>query len=180
MSSRLAELKTLWRLARGGRSNAEDHGERMQAFYAEQAEDYDAFRKRLLTGREALLETLELPAGGVLVDLGGGTGTNLEAVPREALDRLATWYIVDLADALLEVAKQRCQRIEATNVEVVRADATAWLPPQGQADVVLLSYSLTMMPDWPALLDQVERLLAPGGQVAVVDFYVSRKHPPAG
>jgi S-adenosylmethionine-diacylgycerolhomoserine-N-methlytransferase len=36
-----------------------------------------------------------------------------------------------------------------------------------------------MIPDWFAALDHAWLLLRPGGVVGIVDFYVSRKYPPA-
>ena len=39
---------------------------------------------------------------------------------------------------------------------------------------------LTMVPDWFAAVQQAQRILRPGGLIGVVDFYVSRKYPPAG
>jgi len=67
-----------------------------------------------------------------------------------------------------------------TNVEAVEADALAFAPPDGPADVVTFSYSLCMIPDWFAALDQAIEILRPGGQLGATDFYVSRKHPPEG
>lgn len=37
-------------------------------------------------------------------------------------------------------------------------------------DRILISYSLSMIPDWQAALAEAVRHLAPGGQLAVVDF----------
>ncbi|MEM6709808.1 MAG: class I SAM-dependent methyltransferase [Pseudomonadota bacterium] len=179
-SARLRELRTIWRLVRGQGRRSSDHGERMESFYAEQAEDYDAFRKRLLTGRESLLERLEFRGGERVADLGCGTGSNFEAVPESQRAALGHWYLVDLSSSLLNLAQQRIDRLGHDNASVHRADATQWLPDEGVLDVVLLSYSLTMMPDWLALLEHAERLLRPGGRVAVVDFYVSRKHSDPG
>jgi S-adenosylmethionine-diacylgycerolhomoserine-N-methlytransferase len=42
--------------------------------------------------------------------------------------------------------------------------------------VVTFSYSLTMIPDWFAALENALAMLKPGGTIGVVDFYVSRKH----
>ena len=73
-----------------------DHAERLESFYAGQADAYDAFRRRLLPGREELYRRIDAPDGGTWVDLGGGTGANLEAVgPR--LARLDQLYVVDLS-----------------------------------------------------------------------------------
>ena len=54
------------------------------------------------------------------------------------------------------------------------------MPPEGVADLVTFSYSLTMIPDWYAALAQAVRLLRPGGRIGVADFYVSRKFPAPG
>jgi S-adenosylmethionine-diacylgycerolhomoserine-N-methlytransferase len=148
----------------------------MESFYAGQAQGYDDFRRRLLKGREEMYKAVEIPSEGVWVDLGGGTGSNLEFVG-EQLDKLSRVYVVDLAASLLNMARQRIEDRGWTNVETVEADATTYRPPEGGADLVTFSYSLTMIPDWFAAIDNARAILKPGGQIGVVDFYVSRKHP---
>ena len=87
---------------------------------------------------------------------------------------------MDLCPSLLEVARERKAERGWTNVEVIEADVTQFLPPEGAADIVTFSYSLTMIPDWFAAIEQASKILKPGGIIGVVDFYVSRKHPPDG
>ena len=70
--------------------------------------------------------------------------------------------------------------MEQTSIEVVEADATLFQPADGRADVVTFSYSLTMIPDWFAALENAMAMLKPGGLIGVVDFYVSRKYPTDG
>jgi S-adenosylmethionine-diacylgycerolhomoserine-N-methlytransferase len=113
------------------------------------------------------------------VDLGGGTGSNLEFA-KDVVPRLRKVYVVDLAPSLLQVASKRAKQHGWSQVEAVRADATEFLPPGGRADVVTFSYSLTMIPDWFAALAHAERILHDQGQIGVVDFFVSRKHPDKG
>src|SRR3954471_713131 len=55
-----------------------DHAARMESFYAGQAGAYDDFRKRLLKGRQELWNLIPPPPGGTWVDMGGGTGANLD------------------------------------------------------------------------------------------------------
>ena len=170
-----SDLKVIYHLAFkpvGGNS----HAQRMESFYSGQAEAYDSFRKRLLQGRESLWQQLGVPDGGVWVDLGGGTGSNLEYFG-DQIDRLKKVYVVDLAGSLLKVAGDRAKARGWSNVEAVEADATTFIPAEGAADVVTCSYSLTMIPDWFAAIDQALAMLKPGGRIGVVDFYVSRKHP---
>lgn len=166
------DARILWRMLRG-QPRAGSHGERLEGFYAPQAERYDAFRARLLHGRADLIAALEIPAGARVVELGCGTGSNLEVLGQaRPLETLACVQLVDLCPALLAVARQRANGF--ANVEVIEADATNWRPTQ-PVDRVYLSYALTMMPDWRAVLVNAYTMLAPGGRLGVVDF-----HLPAG
>ena len=149
------------------------------SFYGGQAKNYDDFRRRLLRGREELYQKIEMPEGGVWVDMGGGTGANIENIA-DSLERLSKVYVVDLSESLLKIATDRFEKKGWGNVESVCADATAWQPSEGQADVVTFSYSLTMIPDWFAAIENALRMLKPGGLIGVVDFYLGRKYPPEG
>lgn len=176
--SLIADLRILYHLTlkpvRG-----KDHAARMESFYAGQAGAYDSFRRRLLRGRQELWNAIHTPAQAVWVDMGGGTGSNLEYFGPQ-LEHLNRLYIVDLSHSLLEIAKQRIQQQGWSNVETVEADATIFQPVQTAVDVVTFSYSLTMIPDWFAAIDNALAMLKPGGQIGVVDFYVARKYPSDG
>ena len=154
----------------------DNHAERMESFYGEQAEGYDDFRKRLLKGREELWQQLPKDDGCIWVDLGGGTGANIENFG-DSISKPEKIYVIDLSKSLLKVAADRFAKKGWTNVETVEADATTFCPPQGYADVVTFSYSLTMIPNWFAAIENALKILKPGGHIGVVDFYVSRKWP---
>ncbi|MEY4566387.1 MAG: Demethylmenaquinone methyltransferase [Planctomycetota bacterium] len=176
--SLLSDLKILYHMAlrpiRG-----KSHAERLENFYSGQAEAYDDFRKRLLKGREELWKKIGPRPGATWVDMGGGTGANLEFFGSD-IQQLKKVYVVDLAGSLLKVAQQRAEKNQWANVQTVEADATRWQPTDGPVDVVTFSYSLTMIPDWFAAIDNALTMLKPGGLIGVVDFYVSRKHPDEG
>ena len=171
----LADMKVLYHMllkpVRG-----DNHAQRMESFYGGQAGAYDDFRRRLLKGRESLYEALPKPEGGVWVDMGGGTGSNIENIAQD-IGRLKKVYVVDLSESLLGVASKRFADKGWDNAEAVVADATKFEPPEGLADVVTFSYSLTMIPDWFAAIENAKRILKPGGHIGVVDFYVGRKYP---
>ena len=170
-----ADMKILYQLVlkpvRG-----KSHAERMESFYGGQAEAYDDFRRRLLHGREELWNQLPKEPGCVWVDMGGGTGANIENFGDD-ISKPSKIYVVDLSKSLLKVASDRFRQRGWDHVEAVEADATQYLPPGGFADVVTFSYSLTMIPDWFAAIENAWRMLRPGGHIGVVDFYVSRKYP---
>ncbi|MCA9222963.1 MAG: class I SAM-dependent methyltransferase [Planctomycetales bacterium] len=174
----LADLKVLYHLAlkpvRG-----RDHAARMESFYSGQAEAYDDFRRRLLKGRQELWNAIDAPANAMWVDMGGGTGANLEFFG-ERLPALKQVEVVDLSPSLLKCVDQRVAANGWTNVRSVEADATTYQPADGPVDVVTFSYSLTMIPDWFAAIENALAMLRPGGLIGVVDFYVSRKYPADG
>ncbi len=173
-----SDSRVLWHML-FSRGKGDSHAARMESFYGAQARDYDDFRKRLLTGREEMYAALPVPAGGVWVDMGGGTGWNIENLAA-SIDQIGKVYVVDLAESLLKIAEDRFRRRGWTNVHVAAADATTFRPAEGHADIVTFSYSLTMIPDWFAAIDNAVAMLKPGGLLGVVDFYVSRKHPASG
>lgn len=173
-----SELKTLYQVTLRP-IRAKDHGSRMEAFYGGQAEAYDDFRRKILKGREAVYGAIDTPKDGVWVDMGGGTASNLEYLG-ERIHDLKKVYVVDLSGSMLNIARRRAEQRKWTNVETVEADVTKFKPAEGQADVVTFSYSLTMIPDWFAALENALAILKPGGQIGIADFYISRKHVAEG
>jgi S-adenosylmethionine-diacylgycerolhomoserine-N-methlytransferase len=172
-----SDLRILWNLV-ASKTNTSDHEARLEAFYRDQAGAYDDFRRRLLHGRREMMQALDIKPGMRLLDMGGGTGNNLEYLG-DRLREFASIHVVDLCGSLLKVADERIRKQNWTNVFTAQADATAWLPEHAP-DVVTFSYSLTMIPDWFKAIDHALRILKPGGQMGIVDFYVSRKWPAPG
>jgi S-adenosylmethionine-diacylgycerolhomoserine-N-methlytransferase len=155
------------------------HAERLDSFYAPQARLYDGFREKFLHGRRELVARLPLSPGSIWVDLGCGTGSNLEYVAAR-IPELKQVYLVDLSESLLGVARERIERHGWSNVTLVRDDVSKWTCGQNSADIVTFSYSLTMIPDWFEAISGADRMLKDNGIIGVADFYVSRKYPDPG
>ncbi|KAF7548979.1 hypothetical protein G7046_g8491 [Stylonectria norvegica] len=189
----------------------------LESFYKKQAGAYDATRRVLLRGREDMLALVaaqleakakDTAAGGktkrVWVDIGGGTGFNIEAMSANVNvpEFFSSVYLVDFSPSLCEVAMKRFERLGWKNVKVVCEDARKFrledyesgmvvnsVPPRspalsyfakprpdfGGADLITLSYSLSMIPDYYSVVDSVTSLLSPQGILGVVDFYVQNK-----
>lgn len=188
----------------------------LESFYASQAGVYDVTRKALLKGREDMLAlvTAQLlhksrnsgQSGKkkvVWVDVGGGTGWNIEAMSEfiNVPEFFTSVYLVDLSPSLCEVARKRFARLGWTNVKVVCEDARKFRledyengssgpgsptrstsgyfdqrrPEHGGADLITMSYSLSMIPDYYSVIDTLTSLLSPNGILGVVDFYVQSK-----
>lgn len=146
---------------------------------------YDATRKQLLHGREDMLGCvaaqlrlpLRRPTGDrkpVWFDIGGGTGYNIEVMDKLVglQDFFEHVYLIDLSPSLCEVARQRVKQFGWTNVSVLCEDARLMHSRSQTADLITMSYSLSMIPDFYSVVDQVTTLLAPQGIIGICDFYV--------
>jgi len=166
--SAVSDIRTMLHMLRG-MPRSGDVAARLQEFYAPQADAYDDFRERLLKGRRELIDQLDLPERARIVELGAGTGRNLDHFGAR-LTQFESFELVDLCPALLAEARKRAAI--RPNVRVVEADATIYRP-QTPVDCVIFSYSLTMMSEWRAALDNAVAMLKPQGQLAVIDFTTS-------
>lgn len=151
--------------------------DRLESFYKMQASLYDSYRHRMLFGRFPMIKNSPAPKNGIWVDLGGGTGSNLEFFGKN-LEHFKKVYVLDLCPSLAETAKKRV----ADNgweglVHVIIGDACDFknreLPAAGTVDLVTFSYALSMIPDWRLAIKNAFRLLKPGGSIAVCDFTVT-------
>jgi S-adenosylmethionine-diacylgycerolhomoserine-N-methlytransferase len=153
------------------------HKQRLESFYAKQAQGYDDFRERLLPGRKELVEQL-IPQGfrGLWIDIGGGTGRTVQYVS-ERIAPDAQVVILDLCDSLLSLANKRIEQAGWLFARTRRDDITTCTDYFGEADVVTFSYSLSMIPNWGTALYKAHRMLKPGGLLGVVDFTCRGESP---
>lgn len=157
----------------------------LESFYKGQADIYDATRKRLLMGRENMLAlcVAHLKKSGtrdlVWVDLGGGTGWNIEMMDSYLpISQFKSVYLIDLSPSLCKIAHQRVHSRGWKNVHVQCMDVNEFSLPaevSNTADIITMSYSLSMIPTYYSLIDRISNFLAKDGIVGVVDFYVQSK-----
>ncbi|KAJ3713291.1 hypothetical protein C8R42DRAFT_698973 [Lentinula raphanica] len=197
----MPQLTFIWYCFIRPLTGAKDQKARLDKFYEGQADVYDATRRGLLRGRKTMLN---LSAGHlrtlrancpdkrlVWVDIGGGTGHNIELMdqffPISSFDAV---YLIDLCEPLLQVARKRFATKGWSNVHILCQDASDFvLPewqessssdsvdPKGSVGFVTLSYSLSMIPNFYTLLDRIDYVLSPQeGLLGVVDFYTAGKN----
>ena len=159
---------------------AASHDQLMNAVYRNQRYIYDVTRKFYLLGRDRLIDGLDVPPGGTLLEVACGTGRNLiragQRYPQAQL------YGFDISTEMLATARANIARAGMTDrTRLIQGDATAFdaTTAFGVAgfDRVMVSYSLSMIPDWRAALACALDLTAPGGQLAVVDFGMQTRLP---
>jgi S-adenosylmethionine-diacylgycerolhomoserine-N-methlytransferase len=148
-------------------------GAHMDAIYRYQRHIYDASRKYYLLGRDRLLDELEPPTAGTVLEIACGTGRNLIKAARR--HRTAAFYGFDISTAMLDTARVSIAREGLSDrIKVAQGDATAFCGAQMFGlpvfDRVFVSYALSMIPPWRDALQQAIGAVAPGGRLYVVDF----------
>jgi SAM-dependent methyltransferase len=111
-----------------------------------------------------------LPAGEArdVIDVGCGTGSGLFEAARRWPRALLTG--LDAAAGMLEIARRERDRLpeaDRRRITYVQADATKLPAPNASFDLVMSSYLVQLVPDRPAVLREFQRVLRPGGLVAV-------------
>lgn len=146
---------------------------RLDSNYRLQRYVYDLTRKYYLLGRDRMLERLQPPYQGTILEIGCGTGRNLARAAE--LYPGAELFGVDLSSMMLEVARKTLKHVGLRGrVTLAHGDATSFdaaaLLGRRTFDRVFFSYSLSMIPDWRAALAHGASLLARDGAMHVVDF----------
>ncbi|TWF54398.1 class I SAM-dependent methyltransferase [Neorhizobium alkalisoli] len=155
-------------------SKTGSHAAQMDRMYRYQRHIYDLTRKYYLLGRDRTIAGLAVPADGTLLEVGCGTGRNMLLAHRHY--PAAKLYGLDISAEMLESAKANFRGASVKPVFAV-ADATAFRPQDfgisGEGagfDRILISYALSMIPDWEKAIDAALAALAPNGSLHIVDF----------
>ena len=146
---------------------------RMNRMYRRQRHIYDGTRRYYLLGRDLLIAGLQPAAGARVLEIGSGTGRNL--VHAAGLYPDARFFGIDVSTEMMTSAISAIsRRCRSDRIRLAHGDATAFDPSAlfgiRSFDHILISYSLSMIPDWRGALTSAARHLRPGGRLHVVDF----------
>ena len=141
--------------------------------YARWAPVYDlVFTAVMRPGRRAAAAAASRDGGRVL-DVGVGTG--LELPMFSAATRLVG---VDLSEPMLLRARQRTMRDRLSGVEgLLRMDAMRLAFPDHAFDCVVAPYVMTVVPDPSKTLDELFRVVKPGGEIVLVNHVGAERGP---
>lgn len=149
-------------------ASANGHAALMDEVYRGQRHIYDFTRKYYLFGRDRLIAGLTSKPGMRVLEVACGTGRNLAKIGKAWPD--ARLYGLDISAEMLKSARAAL----GDEARLGEGDACSFDAPVllGEAafERVVLSYSLSMIPDWEGALDHAASLLADGGALHIVDF----------
>lgn len=121
-----------------------------------------AVHEQVLPAKRAVLR--DLPSE--IVEIGPGRGSNFSLYPRGA--RVVAFEPNQyFDDDLREAAEEHGHELE------LRRDLLADRLPAANADVVVSTLVLCSVPDAPAMLDEIRRVLRPGGRLLFIEHVVA-------
>jgi phosphatidylethanolamine/phosphatidyl-N-methylethanolamine N-methyltransferase len=141
--------------------------------YARWAPVYDlAFAAVMAPGRKAAVAAAQR-RGGAILDVGVGTGLELPL-----FDAKVNLVGVDLSEPMLRRAQSRVSKQNLRQVAgLCVMDATRLAFPSAHFDSVVAPYVLTVVPDPAATLDELARVVKPGGEIVLVNHVGAESGP---
>jgi demethylmenaquinone methyltransferase/2-methoxy-6-polyprenyl-1,4-benzoquinol methylase len=130
------------------------------------AATYDTVNRILSFGIDSLWRkrvVQRLPQGDVL-DLACGTGELALAIARRDGVRVTG---LDLSEGMLEVARRRT---EGQSITLIHGDAQQLPLPDSSFDATTIAFGIRNVPDVPAALAEMHRVLRPGGRTFILEF----------
>jgi ubiquinone/menaquinone biosynthesis C-methylase UbiE len=115
------------------------------------------------------IERLELPLGAAVLDVGCGTGAS--ALPAaEKVGPQGRVIGVDLAERLLEIARQKAESHELANIQFESGDMEHLGYPDDHFDAVVSVFSIFFAADMARQVRELWRMVRPGGRLAITTW----------
>lgn len=134
---------------------------------------YDMAGGTLAPWRRRSIEMLGLEPGESVLLVGAGTGLDLPFMPGGV-----AITAVDITPAMVERLRRRAAKLGmAVDARVMDGQALAF--PDGSFDAVILHLILAVIPDPYACIREAERVLRPGGRLAILDKFLPDNQAPS-
>jgi len=141
--------------------------------YARWAPIYDkVFTLTMRPGRTAAAAAINR-IGGRVIDVGIGTGLELPM-----FDPSVRITGIDLSEPMLRIAQKRVDDLKLSNVEgLLVMDAMKLAFPDASFDAAVAPYVLTVVPEPERTLDEMARVVKPGGEIVLVNHIGAESGP---
>ena len=147
--------------------------ERAARGWAKRADDV---RRHSLPVSVWMVEHAGLQPGQRVLELAAGPG-DTGFLAAELIEPGGTLLSSDANEAMLEIARERAASFGVKNVEFSRLELE-WIDlPAASVDAVLCRWGVMLIPDPPAALKEIRRVLRPGGRAAVAVWDLAERNP---
>jgi len=118
------------------------------------------------------LERLSIGEGETVLEIGFGTGHCLKRIA-ESVGQTGKVYGIDISSSMMEITKKRLEKAGlAERAELYCGDAASLPFDDNTFDAVFMSFTLELFdtPEIPEVLEQIKRVLKPGGRLGVASM----------
>ena len=109
--------------------------------------------------------------GSVVVDLGSGAGTDL-LIAAQMTGPTGRVIGVDMTASMLERARASADEMGMEHVDLHESLIEALPLEDASVDIVISNGVIDLVPDKDAVLDEIDRVLRPGGRLQVADVII--------
>ncbi|HEV8102940.1 MAG TPA: arsenite methyltransferase [Gaiellaceae bacterium] len=110
----------------------------------------------------------DLHEGEVVLDLGSGGGIDV-ILSATRVGPTGTAFGLDMTDEMLALARQNAREAEAANVHFLKGVIEQIPLPAASVDVVISNCVINLSTDKAAVLNEIARVLVPGGRIGISD-----------
>jgi phosphatidylethanolamine/phosphatidyl-N-methylethanolamine N-methyltransferase len=137
--------------------------------YYEFSHLYDRIFTRFFFPRIAsTLQSLSIPPGAKVLEVGVGTGLSLSAYPEHA-----AITGIDLAPEMLEQAQRKVSREGWRHIRLCQMNALNLEFAPGEFDYVTAFHVVSVVPDHRSLMKEMVRVCRPGGTLVIINHFRS-------
>ena len=137
--------------------------------YSDYALFYDkTFGKFFYSRIKHVIESLHIPPGAEVLELGVGTGTSFPAYPTNC-----KVMGIDLAKDMLAQARAKISKNSWSHLQVMEMDALNLTFADNSFDYVTVFHTVTVVPDPVQMLAEAQRVCKPGGKIVIVNHFTT-------
>lgn len=146
----------------------------VQALFDKIAPEYDRMNNIISLGahqkwRKKLMRQMTIPAGANILDVATGTADWAIALAKES-DAASQVVGLDFSSEMLAVGQKKVNLTAyAERITLVQGDAMAMSFPDNTFDIVTIGFGLRNLPDPMLGLEEMFRVLKPGGQLVILE-----------
>lgn len=141
----------------------------IKKIYARYSRVYDVIFKRWFYPRQKhVIQSLNIPPGQRVLDVGVGTGFSLPLYPEHA-----EVVGVDLLSEMLQEAQRKVRRQQLRHVTLMEMDAERLGFADNAFDYVVAAFVISVVSDPIRFLSEIRRVSKPEGRIVIINHFQS-------